>query len=85
MTPKSNDYKIASGWLVLAAALILPLAIGVILGAGFGWLTLAILLILGAVRFGNLAKAQETKEKKDEQPTTEPTTEPTTQPSSLGE
>ena len=70
---KSSDLKVASGWFVLAAGIVLPLAIGLIFGAGAGWLFFAILLVLAAFHFGNLAKVQEAKEKgaSNEQPPAE--------------
>lgn len=61
LTP--DDMKVASGFMMLLACICLPIAAGILLGAGWGWLVFVLLLVAGAFRFGNLAKKEEAEAK----------------------
>lgn len=63
----ANDMRVMSGVMIMLAGLILPIAIGVLFGAGWGWLTLVGVFLIFAVRFAAVSKEAREKEQMDGQ------------------
>lgn len=57
-----ENMKMTAAATLMLGLLVLPIAIGVLFGAGWGWLFLGLLLIAGAYRLAFIARAEKKKQ-----------------------